>query len=138
MYESVLPHFEALTANTQQTNIEKSETELSDHTSSAPSTPDITQSNSVRYVDHPIQLSHLCIDQMVTDCDDCSQPAATENEQSTHLKSVVTDNQMEMFTFNSEAQVTTPSTAEETYTLMNPAGTLTLSLSAGWEERQRN
>ena len=138
MYESVLPHFDALIANTQQTNVEKSETELSDHTSSAPSTPDITQSNSVRYVDHPIQLSHLCIDKNESDCDDCSPPAATGNEQRSHLRSIVTDNQMGMFTSNSEKQVTTPSTAEESYTFMNPAGTLTLSLSAGWEEQQLN
>ena len=138
MYESVLPQFEALTTNARQSNIEKSETEFSDHTSSAPSTPDSNQSNSVRYVDHHIQLSHLCIDQNESDCDGCSPPAATRNEQRTHLTSVVVDNQMEMFTSNSETQATTPSTVEDTYTLMNPAGTLTLSLSAGWEEQQRN
>ena len=138
MYESVLPHLEALTANTQQTNNKRSEAELSDHTSSTLSTSDITQSNSVRYVDHPIQLSHLCVDQNESDCDGCSPPAATENEHGTHLRRVVIDNQMEMFTSNSETQVTIPSTAEETYTLMSPAGTLTLSLNAGWEEQQQN
>ena len=138
MYESVLPHFEALTTNAQQTDIEKSESELSDHTSSVPSIPDITQSNSVRYVDRHIQLSHLCIDHNESDCDGCSPPAATGNEQRSHFTSIVSDNRMEIFTSNSETQVTTPSTAEETYTLMNPARTLTLSLSAGWEEQQQN
>ena len=138
MYESVLPHFEALAANTQQTNNKQSEAEFSDHTSSAPSTSDISQSNSVRYVEHPIQLSHLCVDQNESDCDGCSPPAATGNEHGTHLGKVVVDNQMEMFTSNSETQVTIPSTAEETYTLMSPADTLTLSLSAGWEEQQQN
>ena len=63
---------------------------------------------------------------------------ATGNEQRAHLTRVVTDNRMEMFTSNSETQIITPSTVEETYTLMSPAGTLTLSLSADWEEQQRN
>ena len=138
MYESVLPQFEALTTNAHQSNIEKSETELSDHTSSTPSTPDVTQSNSVRYVNHHIQLSHLCIDQNESDCDGCSPSVATGNEQRAHLTRVVADNRMEMFTSNSETQIITPSTVEETYTLMSPAGTLTLSLSADWEEQQRN
>ena len=121
VYESVFPHFETVTANTQQNNIEPPETESSDHTFSAPSTPDTTQSNSARYVDNPLQLSDHCIDSPST-------VTATESEQFT---SVVSDNQKAMFTSNhSETQVTInyAAASEETYTVMNPAGTLTLSL----------
>ena len=130
VYESVLTHFEALTANTQQTNYEKSKTatELSDHNiPSMQSTPGTTHSAPVRYVDHPIQMSKIHLE---NDCNDgsISPIPAAENEQTTHLASIVPDNR--------STEVTINSTAEETYTLMNPAGALTLS--AGWKEQEQN
>ena len=130
MYESVFPNFEALTAIAQQTDMQKSETELSDHISSVPSTPDIIQSNSARYVDHPIQLSHLSTDQNESESNGGSQSQMTGNKQITHLTSSVADNRRETVC------KTKASTTEETYTLMRSAGTLALSLSADWEEQQ--
>ena len=142
MYESVLPHFETLTVNTQQTNFEKSETELSDHASSIQSTTDSNHSTPIRYVDHPIQLSqlHTESDRNFTDDPPLILPIqAAENEQSAHPASVAiaSDNRKEIFTSSSETKITIDSTAEEAYTLMNPVGTLTLSLSAGWDEQQQ-
>ena len=140
MYESVLPHFEALNANAQQTNFEKSETELSDRASSIQSTADSNHSTPVRYVDHPIQLSqlHTESDRNFTDGPSLILPIqAAENEQSAHAASVGSDNRKEISTSSSEKKITIDSTAEEAYTLMNPAGTLILSLSAGWEEQQQ-
>lgn len=130
VYESVLTHFEALTANTQQTNYEKSETatELSNHNIfSMQSIPDTTHSAPVRYVDRPVQMSKIHLENNRND-GSTSPIQATENEQITHLANIVLDNR--------STEVTINSAAEETYTLMNPAGTVTLS--AGWKEQEQN